>query len=573
MLSIDSSTHKEVARLIQNNSDFIRSFEKRKTTSSLRSVLPGAEIKSEPAINYTCKPCCVKLRRLDQETIDLYLNRASNQSSLNASIHSDSSFKRKHSEVQVEQPEVEVKKKKKSQSSDHIATDLNNNSITVEPKKKKREDVGEPKTQQQQIIKPKPPKITAPLSTSLLLKNKQPKLNTSLGTSHLKTITNKLPSSSSSSNFKIPKLVNNDCTSAIKNASSPSKASNVAASTLMNALVPANRPSLVKRSSNDATSSLSKRQRTGGTSVPPTTPFKPINLITARTLTDDAYLRMRGSNQPLTFNDLIQRKSQFNQSINCQHPYLSVNYLLNDYLADTTQVACLDFNMLSNAIPNDENDPLTVRALQTEQQVELCRLMSRNAGKLNFYKLAGFGNDFRECKSVVGSTEKEKKLLDQYLSLKSDEERHEFALANLNSLTVAQAYALYKAYQLKHSSSYRRISVFYNKNMYRLSDKIGKFDLKMTVENSVIDRSSTLNYASSFDDIVKFVLHERHDYADNLVRSSLSNNVALEENGLDVLKLNAATINVEASDYASTIKNVQKEVKKLKSRSLVKMIT
>ena len=91
-----------------------------------------------------------------------------------------------------------------------------------------------------------------------------------------------------------------------------------------------------------------------------------------------------------TLSNLMTKKKDFNQSINCHYPYYSLNFLVKDYLDTMNLVPALDINLSIQHIHARQADPLCVSNLSKNEKSELCRLMSRNAGNINFFKMLGF---------------------------------------------------------------------------------------------------------------------------------------------------------------------------------------
>jgi hypothetical protein len=100
------------------------------------------------------------------------------------------------------------------------------------------------------------------------------------------------------------------------------------------------------------------------------------------------------------------------------------------------------------------------------------------------------------------------------------------------------------------------------------ADKFGKYDMKMTIENSETDQTSGLDESSDLTDIVNYVLHDRSDdYSDRLIRASVHQNVSVARDLTNVIKQQTSSLKsgsaAETTDYPSLIKNAQNQVSEI----------
>lgn len=233
--------------------------------------------------------------------------------------------------------------------------------------------------------------------------------------------------------------------------------------------------------------------------------------------------RQQYLNQPVTISQHHERRSSFNAAIKCAHPFFNFGYLIMEYLNQVTLVSSLDFDFLIKTCPQEPGDELSVRSLAREQQIELCRLMSRNAGRLNYYRILGFGADFRQPKPAWPHNNQ---LVQQYHALTDNHKKIELILSNLASMTLAEAYALYCAYQTKLASPYRQINVFHNPEFAckSITSRFGKFDIKIETQN---DGCVLAGPNASIEELVMFALHKKNEYSlDQTIRASLSKRFA-----------------------------------------------
>ena len=172
----------------------------------------------------------------------------------------------------------------------------------------------------------------------------------------------------------------------------------------------------------------------------------------------------------LTLSMLNEKRLQYNKANGWDHPLYSLTFLVNDYLqAASKQGGSLDFNLL-NAQIEKTNDPLCVSQLNNEERLELCKLMSRSAGRLNKYSLYGIDATLRENTHNFNiDFKKYGKHADNLknglpLEFANEAEEDQFLTTELPKLTLAESFAVYEHFAEKLTSPWRKIKFFYGKN-------------------------------------------------------------------------------------------------------------
>lgn len=160
-------------------------------------------------------------------------------------------------------------------------------------------------------------------------------------------------------------------------------------------------------------------------------------------------LELMSRDQIPKLKDFQKKRFDFNQAIGAKYPYFSILFMIDEYVKRTSTVACLDFDLLINNSPVDDSD-LSITNLNRDEQIQLCRLMSRSAGRVNPFELVNMDPLLREYTDNYDYS-----LPDQ---LDSDKEDENF-LNSINELTISEAYILYKRFITRLNSPYRTVEL------------------------------------------------------------------------------------------------------------------
>lgn len=147
-----------------------------------------------------------------------------------------------------------------------------------------------------------------------------------------------------------------------------------------------------------------------------------------------------------TLAELNEKRIEFNISIGFKYSYFSPLHLIDDYVKKMSRVAGLDFNLLTRYLPKDNH--LSVASLSKENMFELCKLISRSSGKVNYYVLMGFDSMLRQNvkRPIERMTPKQVESLDE-----------EFVLNNATKLGLSEGFIFLERYSRCLQSLYSTV--------------------------------------------------------------------------------------------------------------------
>ena len=185
------------------------------------------------------------------------------------------------------------------------------------------------------------------------------------------------------------------------------------------------------------------------------------------------------------------------------------------YLDQITQALSLDFNLLIEHLNRSDPNHLKVSLLSRNEKLELCKLMSRNLGRINLYKMLGIGSNLREnSKYYSANTE----ILNQFAKEKKE---INWITTMIPKLTLSESFILYSHLQERLNTPYRSIML--------IKDDSFVIGIRVTFENNGFIES----YDSSIESCILFVLHRRKRFSYSCsVSKSLHKNyrMKLQEN-------------------------------------------
>ena len=173
-----------------------------------------------------------------------------------------------------------------------------------------------------------------------------------------------------------------------------------------------------------------------------------------------------------TMQELNESRKQFNLSLGCLYPYLSLNFLFEHQLNKLKSVPSIDPMLLTQHLSKNNIQPteLSVVSLKKEEHIELCKLMSRSAGRPNIYYQLGLGYDLREntTRWDMNKLELSPKLAKYMHAIKqglcpefeSEQDENEFKVELISKLTLSEAYILYCHYLERMNSPFRVIECY-----------------------------------------------------------------------------------------------------------------
>lgn len=115
---------------------------------------------------------------------------------------------------------------------------------------------------------------------------------------------------------------------------------------------------------------------------------------------------MKSNKMPPTLAQLNDARQAFNIANGFKKAYFSPLLQIDQYVKQTSKLLSLDIEfLLANLPPRDLCPPhLHVSELNRDEMTRLCRLMSRSAGKINYYKLFGYDRFLREVDKRTDET-------------------------------------------------------------------------------------------------------------------------------------------------------------------------
>jgi hypothetical protein len=168
------------------------------------------------------------------------------------------------------------------------------------------------------------------------------------------------------------------------------------------------------------------------------------------------------SKQILTISHLLEMRNNFNSNV--KYPYFSTLFMISDYVKRMSHAQSLDVTLLINSFRNeDPNDDMSVLQLKREHQIELCKLMSRSAGKINYQKLIGLGTDYRGKWFVRDKNTRNDPKIQELMRrpIRTADDLLEFTADCLPYLTMAESYIAFSTIKMRLTSPYRAIDVYW----------------------------------------------------------------------------------------------------------------
>ena len=147
-------------------------------------------------------------------------------------------------------------------------------------------------------------------------------------------------------------------------------------------------------------------------------------------------------------------------------------YQMNQYNMRMAKVASLNFSLLDVNLKhfNAINNQLSVSNLNKDYKLELCKLMSRSAGRINHFKMFGIGSDLRESSSSLEEKRRHENIIRDTIDFNRlklpGNNQIDFFLSNFNKLTMAEAYIIYKMFQNRLTLPYRKLEVYHIRKIF-----------------------------------------------------------------------------------------------------------
>ena len=201
------------------------------------------------------------------------------------------------------------------------------------------------------------------------------------------------------------------------------------------------------------------------------------------------------SSKIFTLNELEQLRKKYSFTLGTAYPYFGLDFLIKTYLDQVSQALSLDFNLLIEHLNCSDPNHLKVSLLNRNEKLELCKLMSRNLGKINLYKLFCIGSNLRE-NSKYYSTNTE--ILNKFSKEKKE---INWITTMIPELTLSESFILYSHLQERLNTPYRSIVL--------IKCDFFVIDIKVTFENNGFIES----YDSSVESCILFVLHKRKRFS------------------------------------------------------------
>jgi len=161
----------------------------------------------------------------------------------------------------------------------------------------------------------------------------------------------------------------------------------------------------------------------------------------------------------------------------------------------------LDFDFL-NSQTKKTNKPFCVHQLNNDERLELCKLMSRTAGRLNTYSM--FGIDYTLLENTNTRIDfkkygKHAENMSKYLPLEfeNDAEENQFAINEISKLPIGVSYMVYEHFSQRFSSPWRKCHFYYN-------TELNSHSIKISFQNDKVIESED----ASIEACVKFICHK-----------------------------------------------------------------
>lgn len=186
----------------------------------------------------------------------------------------------------------------------------------------------------------------------------------------------------------------------------------------------------------------------------------------------------------LTIAQINENRTKYTVSIGFKYSYFSLIHLMDEYLKRISKVACLDFNLLVKYLPKSSksshhhelSEALNVNGLNRDEQLKLCKLMSRSSGKINFFKLFGFDCLLRDvierkdgrCRTTITTTNintskaiaNSDKPNDKTTSCESNTINDEHLLSSMMSLTLSEGYIFFDRFKKRLTMPFKGVTTY-----------------------------------------------------------------------------------------------------------------
>lgn len=209
--------------------------------------------------------------------------------------------------------------------------------------------------------------------------------------------------------------------------------------------------------------------------------------------------------KPLTLKQLRAKRLEYHKKNECNYPMHDSLAFLVDENIKTLGKHCggLDMKLLASQIQKTD-DPLCLSQLKEAELTELCKLMSRNSGRINKYSLFGL-DSFNSRPSPMNVDEIMKKFgknadllkKGEPLEFANDAELDQFLKAVLPQLTLLDSFAIYEHFIEKLSSPFRKITLFYD-------NKLKTENMRIQFANNRLIESTDYSYEAC----VKYICHK-----------------------------------------------------------------
>jgi hypothetical protein len=164
----------------------------------------------------------------------------------------------------------------------------------------------------------------------------------------------------------------------------------------------------------------------------------------------------------LTITQVNEKRIYFNERVGLKHPYFNLIFLIEEYTKRIVPGLALDINFLLEHLPRKSDiNGLDFDGLEYAHLTQLCRLMSRSCGRINFYYMLGFDCLLLEhpktYKAFLSSTYGAQLDADISPYLSNNEINDAFYLGNLNKLTMSEGLVFLERLQWRLSMPYKTV--------------------------------------------------------------------------------------------------------------------
>jgi hypothetical protein len=171
-------------------------------------------------------------------------------------------------------------------------------------------------------------------------------------------------------------------------------------------------------------------------------------------------------NQELfTITQVNEKRIRFNERIGMKHAYFNLIFLIEEYTRRIAPALALDFKFLTANLPKtsgvENENNLDFAGLEEAHLLQLCRLMTRSCGRINFYYMLGFDGLLLEypktyptfLKTTYGSE------VESSPFLPNNELNESFYLTNLNKLTMSEGLIFLERFKCRLTMPYKTVEV------------------------------------------------------------------------------------------------------------------